>query len=255
MIQRIQSWLDWLGEHTNVVLVGVLLVVLGTWAFIALADEVKEGDTQHFDNWAIRALRRADAPEVPIGPPWLAEVARDMTALGGVAVMALVTGTVAGFLAIKRMRGAMWLVVGSTAGGLIISTALKHVYHRPRPQLVAHLSLVYTSSFPSGHSMLSAVVYLTLGAQLARFVHQRRLKLYLMGVALLLTFLVGVSRVFMGVHYPTDVLAGWAAGLTWSLACWLVARHLQRRGAVEGEMREEHAERGTPAERRMTNDE
>src|SRR5205085_9940078 len=106
-------------------------------------------------------------------------------------------------------------------------------FDRPRPSVVPHLSHVMTSSFPSGHSLLSAVVYLTLGSLLARLVGPPRLKLYFLGVAVLLSFLVGLSRVYLGVHYPTDVLAGWAAGLTWAVLCWLLARYLQHRGAVE----------------------
>jgi undecaprenyl-diphosphatase len=156
-----------------------------------------------------------------------------MTALGGVAVLAMITLGVVGFLWIQKKYHAMWLVVVAMAGGLIISTLLKNVFARPRPQLVTHLSHVYTSSFPSGHSMLSAVVYLTLGALLARFIEGRWSKFYFLSIAMLLTFLVGISRVYMGVHYPTDVLAGWTAGLVWAVLCWLVARYLQRRGAVE----------------------
>jgi undecaprenyl-diphosphatase len=90
-----------------------------------------------------------------------------------------------------------------------------------------------TSSFPSGHSLNAAVVYLTLGSMLAGLSREPRLKLYFFGVAMLLTFLVGVSRVYMGVHYPTDVLAGWCAGMAWALSCGLVARRLRRRGVVE----------------------
>ena len=225
--------ISWLAGHVNIVLVAVLLIVGGTWGFIELADEVREGDTQRFDDWAVRAMRRADDPSRPIGPHWLPEVGRDLTALGGVAVLSLTTAFVAGYLLIVRKYHAMWLVLAATLGGLLISTLLKHLIDRARPDLVPYLSHVYTSSFPSGHSMLSAVVYLTLGALLTRLASERRVKLYFLAAALLLTFLVGVSRVYMGVHYPTDVLAGWTAGLVWALLCWLVARYLQRRGAVE----------------------
>lgn len=224
---------SWLAGHVNIVLVAVLLIVGGTWGFIELADGVRDGDTQRFDDWAVRAMRRADDPSQPIGPRWLPEVGRDLTALGGVAVLTLTTVFVAGYLLIVRKYHAMWLVLAATLGGLLISTLLKHLIDRARPDLVPHLSHVYTSSFPSGHSMLSAVVYLTLGALLTRLASERRVKLYFLAAALLLTFLVGVSRVYMGVHYPTDVLAGWTAGLVWALLCWLVARYLQRRGAVE----------------------
>jgi undecaprenyl-diphosphatase len=81
--------------------------------------------------------------------------------------------------------------------------------------------------------MASAVIYLTLGALLARFAVRRRVRVYVVGVSLLLTLLIGITRVFLGVHYPSDVLAGWSAGLGWALLCWLVARYLQYRGAVE----------------------
>lgn len=215
------------------VLVACLIVVAGPLAFIQLTDEVKEGATQRFDDWAVRALRRPDAPEIPIGPTWLHEVGRDLTALGGVMVLTLVTFAVAGYLLIIRKYHAMWLVLITTFGGLAISSILKHLIARDRPALVPHLSQVYTSSFPSGHSMLSAVVYLTLGSLLARLAPNFAVKLYFLAIALMLTFLVGMSRIYMGVHYPTDVLAGWTAGLVWACLCWLAARWLQRRGAVE----------------------
>lgn len=229
----VRRLLDWVGRHELSVLVAVLLVVIAVWGFIELADEVSEGDTLKFDEWAVRVLRRADDLARPIGPRWLEEMGRDFTALGGIGVLTLLTVAVAGFLWLKRMYGAMWLVLGSTSGGLIASLTLKYFFDRPRPSLVPHLSHVYTSSFPSGHSMLSATVFLTLGALLARFVESRRLKAYFLIIALLLTGLVGVSRVYMGVHYPTDVVAGWAAGLAWATLCWLIARYLQQRGVVK----------------------
>jgi undecaprenyl-diphosphatase len=227
------SLLDWIGRHNAGVLIALLVIVLAVWVFAALAHKVIAGDTLSFDESCLRALRRADDPAKPIGPDWLAEVARDVTALGGVTFLTLLTIAVAGFLRLQKIYGAMWLVVLSALGGLASSTLLKSLFERPRPNLVPHLDSVYTSSFPSGHSMLSATVYLTLGVLLGRFVQQRVLKAYFLIVALFLTFLVGVSRVYLGVHYPTDVLAGWAVGLTWALVCWLVARYLQHQGRVE----------------------
>jgi undecaprenyl-diphosphatase len=221
------------GAHATGLLFVTLVVTAGSWAFLEIAEDVKSGESQRFDEWAVRSLRKPNDPGEPIGPAWVAEVARDMTALGGVTVLTLVTLAVLGYLWLEERYGALKFVVAATVGGVALSSALKHVYRRPRPDLVAHLSAVYTTSFPSGHSMLSATVYLTLGLLMANFVRQRRLKFYFITIALFLTFIVGVSRVFMGVHYPTDVLAGWSAGLTWALLCGAIARYLQRRGAVE----------------------
>jgi undecaprenyl-diphosphatase len=224
---------DWIGGHPLGLQLGLLVVVVSIWGFVAIADEVMEGETLKFDDWVLVSLRQANHPARPIGPRWLAEMARDVTALGGVACLTLLVAAVAGFLLLRRMYGAMALVLATTLGGLLVSSLLKGWFDRPRPDVVPHLDMAYTSSFPSGHSMLSAIVFLTLGALLGSFVKQRRLKAYFLLVAILLTTLVGLSRVFLGVHYPTDVLAGWCAGLAWATACWIAARVLQRRGAVE----------------------
>jgi undecaprenyl-diphosphatase len=224
----------WLGGLDLILLLAVLAMVAGAWSFIAIADKVVEGRTRRTDEWLIRSLRNPADPSDPIGPEWLEEVGRDLTALGGVAVLSLVTVTVVGFLLIRRGYHSVCFLLIATVGGLVLSLLLKSHFARPRPELVPHLSAVYTSSFPSGHSMLSAVVYLTLGALLARFVEGPALKLYILLVAMVLTLLVGISRVYMGVHYPSDVLAGWSVGLSWAILCWLSARHLQRGGIVEG---------------------
>jgi undecaprenyl-diphosphatase len=127
----------------------------------------------------------------------------------------------------------------SVIGGAILSNLLKDFFQRPRPEIVPHLAYAANTSFPSGHSMMSAVTYLTLAALLARSQERRRIKAYFLLLAVLITFLVGVSRIYLGVHWPTDVLAGWTAGTTWALLCWLVARSLQRRKALEPEAQHE----------------
>lgn len=217
-------------------LLGVILAaVLSTWAFFELADRVLEGGADDFDRWVVRSLREPDDPSRALGPELLAEVALEITALGSNAVLTLVTVAVVGYLWLRRRTHAIWLVLGAVVGGAIVSTLLKLGFSRPRPDVVPHLTPIRTSSFPSGHAMLSAVVWITLGALLASLEEGRRVKAYLLLVSLAITGLVGVSRVFLGVHYPTDVLAGWSAGLAWAILCWLVARWLQRKGAVEGE--------------------
>ena len=160
---------------------------------------------------------------------------RDFTALGGIGVLVAVTLAVIGYLVLTRKRYAAITIVVAIVTGLMLSHALKWGFARPRPELVPHGQVVYTQSFPSGHAMLSALVYLTLGALLARTQACRGVRVYFLAVAGLLTAVVGVSRVYLGVHWPTDVLAGWVGGAGWALLCWLVILWLQRRGKVEAE--------------------
>jgi undecaprenyl-diphosphatase len=165
---------------------------------------------------------------------------RDFTALGGVGVLTFITIAALGSLLLsRRFRMALFTLV-AVSGGMLLSTLLKLGFDRPRPDLVPHESIVYTASFPSGHSMMSAVTYLTLAALLNSVEPSRRLKAYLLIVAIAVTVLTGVSRVYLGVHWPTDVLAGWAAGAAWAALCWLVAHYMQRRGKVEKPAEDEH---------------
>jgi undecaprenyl-diphosphatase len=131
-----------------------------------------------------------------------------------------------------KRHAALFLVV-AIGGGVLLSYGAKAAFERPRPDLVAHAARVFTSSFPSGHSMMAAVVYLTLGTLLARVQPQRLLKLWLIGLAVLISVAVGISRVYLGVHWPSDVLGGWALGASWATLCWLIALWLQRRGQIE----------------------
>jgi undecaprenyl-diphosphatase len=211
----------------------VLVAILagGLWTFVEVADAVGEGELRAFDEAVLLAMREPSDPANPIGPRWVEEMGRDFTALGGNAILTLVSLAAALFLWMARRPRSVALLAATIVGGQILSLALKRGFGRPRPDLVPHESFVYTASFPSGHSMMSAVVYLTLGALLARVLPRRRMKLLVIACALLATALTGVSRVYLGVHWPSDVLAGWAVGASWAVACWLVADALDRRRA------------------------
>jgi undecaprenyl-diphosphatase len=150
------------------VLVSLLVLVLGIYVFLFLLGDVRSGKTQSLDERILIALRDPNDLKRPIGPPWAGEVGRDLTALGGVACLSLITVAVSGFLLLARKPHALGLLLLAVCGGAMLSTLLKGLIDRPRPSVVPHLSDVATTSFPSGHSMLSAVVYLTLGTFLAR---------------------------------------------------------------------------------------
>ena len=212
-----------------------LLVAGGVWGFIELADAVLEGETRHIDEWIILKMRNPVDRSDPKGPEWFEEVIRDFSALGSIAVLTALSLTAVGFLFLQNKKKLALFMLASVTGGLLLSTVLKHGFDRPRPDLVPHETYVMTASFPSGHSMLSAVVFLTLGGLLARYTKERRLKSYILTVSILATCIVGCSRVYLGVHWPTDVLAGWTAGSSWSLLCWLTALLLQKRGRLEKE--------------------
>ncbi len=220
----------WTARHQLWLLVSLFMIALAVWTFLEVADDVLEGESKAVDEAIILWFREPGTTKTPVGPRWAAEFARDITALGGTGVLVLVTAGVAGYLWLDRRFGGMWLVVLATLSGTGLTYLLKFTFSRPRPDLVPHLAETFTSSFPSGHSMLSAVVYLTLGALLSQLVGSKRLKSYIITCAVLLTGMIGFSRVYLGVHYPTDIVAGWAGGTAWAIMCLLVAKLLQRRG-------------------------
>lgn len=223
-----------LGGAVEPRLLAALFALAGcVWLFLQIADEVDEGETASFDRRILLALRSPADPADPLGPGWLEEFGRDVTALGSFGILTFVTFAAAGFLLMSGKRRSTLLLLVSIGGGQLLTTLFKHGYDRPRPDLVPHGALVYTASFPSGHAMMAAVTYLTLGAMLARIQPTRTLQAYVLGLAVLVTVAVGISRIYLGVHWPTDVLAGWTAGAAWALLCWTVARWLARRGAVE----------------------
>lgn len=225
---------------TPEILAGLLLFVMLLWGFVEVADEVAEPGGVGMDSRILLALRDpADAAD-PIGPHWVEEAVRDLTALGSMVVVALVTVTVVGYLVLQeRLRSALFLVV-AVVGGVALGALLKGIFDRPRPDVVPHMVEVLSESFPSGHTMVSAVVYPTLGVMLSRTVSRTRTRLYLLMVAVGLALIVGVTRVYLGVHYPSDVLGGWTLGFAWALLCWLAVRWLQRHRTVEPQPPPQH---------------
>ena len=218
-----------------------LLVGLGgcilLFGFLALAGEVMEGETHAFDKKILLAFRKADDPARPIGPAWITGVLLDLTSLGGPTVITLVVLAVVGFLLLQTRYWTAFFIFMTAVTGEVVSYAMKSVFVRPRPTVVPHLREAFSSSFPSGHAMQSAIIYLTLGAVLMRITESRLTKIYCCTVAMLLTFLVGLSRVWLGVHYPTDVLGGWIVGLFWASLCWLTAQHYEVRAGLRAEKR------------------
>jgi len=230
-----QGLLRWLGSRELSVLVVLFALMASMWTFAKLANDVMKGDTHEFDRIILLSMRNPHNLSDPIGPRWVEEIGRDFTALGGNAVLTLLTLAVVGFLMMEGKRRMALVLIVASLGALSASTLLKHSIDRDRPNLVPHGAVVYTKSFPSGHSMVAASIYLTMAALLMRAYKNRRIKAYILLIAITTTLLVGVSRVYLGVHWPTDVLAGWTAGTGWALLCWLLARWLQLHGALDNE--------------------
>ncbi len=225
------KWLRGRGELGT--LAAVFAIALMCLTFATLADEMSEGETHAFDTAVMLSMRSSTDPNDPLGPDWFEQGVRDVTSLGSSTVLVLVSIAVIGFMMIYGTHSGATLITVSVGGGMLLVTVLKQFFARGRPDLVPHAVQVFSDSFPSGHATMSAVTYLTLGALLARAQETRGPKAYVLGIAITLTLMVGVSRVYLGVHLPTDVLGGWCIGAAWAIACWIAAVWLERRGQVD----------------------
>ena len=204
-------------------MLAVALLAVAVAGFIVLAHAVVEGDTLAMD----RAIMLALHPESSGGGPmWLQAMMRDATALGSALGLSLVVFLAVLFLLLSRRASMAVFILASTLGGILLSTLLKGAFSRPRPDVIPHGDFVTSASFPSGHSMMSAVVYLTLGILLVHLVDTRAQKYYIVVAAFFLSGIVGLSRVYLGVHWPTDVMAGWLVGAAWALGWWIVAEQV-----------------------------
>jgi len=207
----------------------LLIAAVGLLAFMNIAEEVVEGEAQAMDLRILQALREPGQPSEAIGPDWLHEAATDVTALGSVTDLVIIVLVVAGlFAALRRFREA-GVLIAAPLTALMANMMLKEVFGRDRPDLAYRAVEVVNPSFPSGHAMLSAVVYLTLGVLIVRFTDRRSVKVYALTAAIVITVLVGLSRVYLGVHWPSDVLAGWCVGATWALLWWLLVWLIERK--------------------------
>lgn len=222
-----------LGARDLGLIAGMAVCAALVAGFGMIAEEVSEGETARLDNAILMAFRVPGHPADLIGPPWLEEMGRDVTSLGSYAFLTFVLLATVGYLLLIRKRALALVMSVAVLGGMLLSTLIKLGIDRARPD-IPHAARVFTASFPSGHATLSAVTFLTLGALLTRANTQPRVKAYFASLAVFLTLAVGVSRVYLGVHYPSDVLAGWCIGSAWAILCWVTALFLQRRGNVEG---------------------
>lgn len=210
----------------------LLILTGGVLAFVELADLMADEDGRRFDRAILDALRPyADEPGRPWGPWWLHEAAADITALGGIAVLGLFALIAVGFLIMTAKRLSAVLLVAGLAGGVVLSEGLKAVFERERPPAPFQVVETLNASFPSGHALLATVFYLTLGVMLTQAFPRRRFKAYALGVGVLLALMVGVTRVYLGAHWATDVIAGWCVGAAWAMALWLTAYAVQRMAA------------------------
>jgi len=216
----------------------VFTISLLAFTFLLLTELVEHGSTHAFDVKILLAFRNPADLSDPIGPGYVEELVRDITAIGGTAIITLTTIAAVGFLAFTKRKALALVVLVAVIGSAVLSFTLKQVIDRSRPDLVPHGVEVYNQSFPSGHATQAAGTYLTLGALLARSQKRRRVKIYIVSLAAAIVLLVGLSRIYLGVHWPTDVVAGWTVGSAWALLMWMLARWLQTRGMVKEQLSE-----------------
>ena len=229
LLARFLRWIT-PGERAELgALAAIFAAAAALLCFGLLTGEMLEGETHAFDSRVLLAFRDPANLADPLGPPWVADAVRDLTSLGSTIMLTLIVLVVAGYLLLIGKRASALLLLLSVIGAALLSQLMKALFDRPRPDVVPHLAYVDSLSYPSGHAMMSAVLYLTLGALLARAQTGRKQQAYVFGVAVLLALIVGMSRVYLGVHWPSDVLAGWSVGAAWAMGCLLAANWLERR--------------------------
>ena len=230
-------------------LTALMVAALGVMTFVEVADDMTEADGQALDHQILALMRPyADDPGRPWGPWWLKEAAADITSLGGISVLGLFALIVIIFLLSQRKWLSSLLLALGLIGGVLLSEGLKAVFERERPPIVMQAVETINASFPSGHALLSAVFYLSVAVMLTRAFPRQRFKIFVLGVGMTMALLVGLTRIYLGAHWASDVFAGWAVGAAWAMALWLVAYAVarwqkQRRAPLQDEPAPPSAER------------
>ncbi|MEO9132601.1 MAG: phosphatase PAP2 family protein [Sphingomonas sp.] len=218
-------------RHPPWLLIGAGAVAAGVILLGLVGYLIDSGLQLNFDRTILLAMRHGTMHGAPIGPVWVKLAMIDITAIGGATVLPVIVAVTAGFLAVRRLWLTMWLVLGGTITGSIAVGLIKTLVARARPELTDHLVQVSSASFPSGHAANSAIVYLTIATLIVQIVEGRGTRIYILSVTALLVTVIGISRLYLGVHWPSDVLAGWSFGTLWALAWWSLGAWLRQKRA------------------------
>jgi len=224
------GWVKQLSSRIEIALLAVWIVVAGAlWSFLAIGSEMQEGELTGFDRSVLEALRQNGDTHKAIGPHWLIESMRDVTALGGVTLVTVVTVLAVTLLLGHKQKNqavvlAIFIPLAQLSSGLF-----KDVYDRARPSFAIFGDLPTSMSFPSGHSTVATATYFLLAVIVSSLETNRSMKVLAFAVAALLSLAIGFSRVFLGVHWPSDVIAGWCLGAAWAMIAAVVLRALKKR--------------------------
>jgi undecaprenyl-diphosphatase len=218
-------------RHPPWLLIGAGAVAVAVLILGLVGTLIDRGWQFGFDSSILLAMRGGTMHGTPIGPVWLKQAMIDVTAMGGETALVVIVTIIVGFLAVQRHWLTFWLVLGGTISGSVAVGIAKALIGRARPALTDHLVQVTSASFPSGHAANSAIIYLTIASLIVQIVEERRARTYILIVAALLVTAIGVSRVYLGVHWPSDVIAGWSFGTLWALAWWALGAWARLRRA------------------------
>ena len=188
--------------------IGIVFGVGGVVLFAQLAEEVMEGSTQNLDEYGLRWINSHQSEA-------LDHVMMEITSLGNFAVLLVMLLVVSAFLWLSKHKLSVLLLALGVGGGYLANNVLKMFFDRDRPSVFEPVAEVMTSSFPSGHAMVSTIAYLSVAYLVGRLEPTPLMRRLTWGLASLIILLVAISRMYLGVHYPSDVIGGIIAGIAW----------------------------------------